>query len=414
MNRQSLAGGILVLTAAIYPLTGVLAPLGIAPLAGLAMLGVLPLIIAERAWIGLPKGLVRLVFALVLWQILSALWAINPRDALVGSGRQVLTVFCGLAVIAAIPFLDAPWRSRLAWTLLASVSVATLLLGMEYATDRGVSTWMAALKNRELVGSKSSLNRGATILALASWACISLFRGNGRPWPMAVVAVALGTMLAGDSLSTRLSIALAVVAAVVVALWPRQGLRLVIGLTAALWLAVPLAAAHIPDPHYTFQHWDWLPRSAHHRVTIWEFTARHIVERPVLGWGMEASRSMPGGDDEIQVWRYAADGSRTSIGQIEAQLPLHPHNGILQIWLELGGVGALLAAAILVIVLLRIDRLPPDDRLGRAAAAACLVSALCVGTVSYGVWQSWWQSGQWLAAAFLLVAASPRRQTPPA
>lgn len=409
MSRHQLAGGVLVLSAAFYPLVGVLAPLGLAPLAAVAALGVLPLVVRERAWNNLPRIILGLVAALAVWQLISTLWAISVRDALIGGGRQVLTGLCGLVVLAAIPHLEPVWRRRLSWALLVSVAVAALLLGLEYMTGRGVSIWLAALKHRDVVGNKSSLNRGATVLTLAAWACISMFRFETRRWPLVIAALSLGAMFAGDSLSTQLSITMSIAAAAVVALWPRNGIRLLIVVVVGVWLGVPLAASRIPDPHYTFQHWDWLPRSAHHRVTIWEFTARHIVEKPLLGWGMEASRAMPGGDDEIQVWRYAADGSRTDIGQTEAQLPLHPHNGILQIWLELGGVGALLALAFLITILLRIGRLPPDDRLGRAAAAACMVSALCIGTVSYGVWQSWWQSGQWLAAAFFLAAPLPRR-----
>ncbi|MFC7608386.1 hypothetical protein [Teichococcus aestuarii] len=42
---------------------------------------------------------------------------------------------------------------------------------------------------------------------------------------------------------------------------------------------------------------DAIPPSAAHRVLIWEFVLERIGERPLLGWGGESSRSLPGGRD---------------------------------------------------------------------------------------------------------------------
>ena len=76
------------------------------------------------------------------------------------------------------------------------------------------------------------------------------------------------------------------------------------------------------------------------RVAIWRFTTERVVERPWLGWGMDASRMWPG------------------------VIPLHPHNAALQVWLELGVVGA--------------------------ACAAVAIAYLTIGALSFGVWQEWW------------------------
>src|SRR5207302_8324015 len=83
--------------------------------------------------------------------------------------------------------------------------------------------------------------------------------------------------------------------------------------------------------------------SAGHRLLIWSFTGEHIAERPLLGWGLDSSRAIPGGNSEIrpgQNW-----------------LSLHPHDAALQVWLELGMPGAVLVALLLGWFWLRLDRL---------------------------------------------------------
>ena len=82
----------------------------------------------------------------------------------------------------------------------------------------------------------------------------------------------------------------------------------------------------------------------------------------------------------------------------EESLPLHPHDGWLQIWLELGGIGAGLVALLLWTVVSRLGRLRAAPS-AQATAAATLVAGLTICSVSFGVWQSWWLSSLWIAAA---------------
>ena len=95
--------------------------------------------------------------------------------------------------------------------------------------------------------------------------------------------------------------------------------------------------AHMPA---VFDAVDGFKDSAGHRLLIWSFVGTRISERPALGWGLDSSRAIPGGKYEIRP------------GQ--ARLPLHPHNAALQIWLELGGIGALPAAALIALLWYRI------------------------------------------------------------
>ena len=78
-------------------------------------------------------------------------------------------------------------------------------------------------------------------------------------------------------------------------------------------------------------------------------------------------------------------------------IKLHPHDGALQIWLELGAVGAVAAAVFWGVTLLRLSR--PVRDAANAATAACAAVYLLFGALNFGLWQEWW-----LALGALIVA----------
>src|SRR3546814_4235889 len=74
---------------------------------------------------------------------------------------------------------------------------------------------------------------------------------------------------------------------------------------------------------------DWLPETAQYRLHIWDTVSQRIAERPLFGWGFDASPDLPMRD--AQPFRPGAK-----------IIPSHPHNGALQILVETGLVGGLL------------------------------------------------------------------------
>ncbi|WP_245442958.1 O-antigen ligase family protein [Methylobacterium terrae] len=80
----------------------------------------------------------------------------------------------------------------------------------------------------------------------------------------------------------------------------------------------------------------------------------------------------------------------------------HPHNSFLQVWAELGFVGAALAALVLVLALRSLGRWPA---LARSTALALLAAAGIVAFVEHGAWQAWWTAGVGAAIAWLRALA---------
>jgi O-antigen ligase len=159
----------------------------------------------------------------------------------------------------------------------------------------------------------------------------------------------------------------------------------------------PLWAAALPVPDALHADKRALPSSWSHRIVIWQFAAERIFERPVLGWGLDASRSIPGGRAAVP-WQMDPDpndkGNRVSVVQL---MPLHPHSIALQLWLELG----LLGAAALASLAYLLARRAGDD----AGLAALVFAGAAICHVSYGAWQTWWLSTLFMVAAAALLLA---------
>jgi O-antigen ligase len=164
------------------------------------------------------------------------------------------------------------------------------------------------------------------------------------------------------------------------------GVALAISVVAII--AAPLTFARLERLPGLGETADSFKISAGHRLLIWSFAGDRIAERPLTGWGLDASRAIPGGDDPIRPG--------------EPWMPLHPHNAALQVWLELGAPGAVLFALLVALVWGALARAewPP---LFAAAAGGSLTIAFvgCFGT--YGIWQEWWLGTLSLSLFLVLV-----------
>src|SRR5580693_1218073 len=120
----------------------VLASRGAAPLACVAGICAL-ILVAENvaaAWWRVRR-LVPFLVALVLWGLLSSLWAIEPRRSLLMALRLTGLFAAGLALIAAASEIRAP--QRLFLCLLAGFALALALAAVQYATGGALTAPLA-------------------------------------------------------------------------------------------------------------------------------------------------------------------------------------------------------------------------------------------------------------------------------
>ena len=127
-----------------------------------------------------------------------------------------------------------------------------------------------------------------------------------------------------------------------------------------------------------------------YRSYIWKFTVDHIVQKPLLGWGVGASKKL--GTDKVGIVTDPV------FGRFGEPIPLHPHNSVLQIWLEFGLLGAFFACALLIRSIYLLDKLI-DHAPTRVWAFSLFTLFMCFFNFSYSMSSSWWMSGfvAWVA-----------------
>ncbi|MEY3732603.1 MAG: hypothetical protein RLZZ57_3359 [Pseudomonadota bacterium] len=343
----------------------------------------------------LPQSPVLLLGLLLMaWGAVTSLWAPEPgRGAMLALSMAAMMLLAHGAAGAAQGARLLPW---IGFGLVLGLAAA-------FADWQSGNALRAAVRGLKEVPEALmfGLKPAASLMALL------LPMGFALPWPwfaraiLLLVGAAVLISLPGET--ARLATIAGLGAALFSFAAPRLGPRLVGAVVALAILIMPLLVGFIPKiPSAS------LPPSAVHRLVIWDFAATRIAEKPLTGWGLEASRAMPGGRarpdaatlDRLNI-TTPAQREFLALAHVEV-MPLHPHNGALQLWLELGGIGALLGAALILALGFAAARSAAP-----AVGAGMLASAAVTGMLSFGLWQAWWVAS--LLLAMVALALVPRR-----
>ena len=362
-----------------------LAPRGAAPLVAVAGLCAFGAVAANppRVWDALrvPAALLGL---LLLWGGLSAFWAIEPPRSLIKE-LQLTGLFAAAIVLAAAArsIADA-WR--LAVLAIAGTALGLAVALIDFVTSGGLS---GMVSTRPF--SPTRLNQIAVWLAIMLLPLTAFLWCRGRRLPGIAAAIAIGaTVFLLDGTTAKSAVLLSLPIAVLL-YWSRRVIsQIAAALSVAAVLVAPLTLPLLADDAQVVREADTVKTSLAHRFYIWEFAGKRIAERPLLGWGLNSSRSIPGGKELI----------RTN----QERLPLHPHDAALQVWLELGLPGAVLSALLLGWLWLSLAT-AVWPRLYAAAVGGSLAAASTVMSAGWGVWQEWWIATLSLAAFAILAMA---------
>ncbi len=338
---------------------------------GLAVVQLLSGLAAGRGLppIDRPLAAIAGLFLVLCWA--SVTWSIDPRE----SARAALGltgVLVALLVFRAgrsdrPEVIETLYRVLLAATL-AGIAVACVDVWLGYPLESAIST-------KPGVHAATKYNRGFDYLILIAWPLLAHVWWRRRWWAVWALGLAMAVMLAvTQSLAARVAVALGV--GVLLLAWavPRIiGTGLVWGVTvsvAALPVTLRLLAAQetalVP----------FLKGSAINRLEIWDYMTARAFERPILGWGLRTATHLPIRPDELV--RYIYTDARG----------IYPHNQWLELWVELGALGAALGLVFALLLLHRIRLLPEALR---PFAYAALTSAMTVASVNYEVvTDSWW------------------------
>lgn len=364
-----------------------LIPVLIAVLAGAYQRGFLPNLVPP-----LTHG-TKVAAALLGFAAVSSFWSVRPMESIGWvSGTALVALLCGVAVRA---MLIEPRSSALhiAEGLWIGFLAGILYLGIEAVTDQAIKLFVYQIigfekgdlkppshfrwRAGELISiAEVDLTRSFASVPLLLWGVLLAMLGTlagprGRWLALATFVFTFAVVMVGSNETAKAAMlagGLAFALAMASRVWSHRLLQTgwVIACLAIVPITLGLYRANLHNA-------EWLQETARHRVIIWNRFTEETMKQPIIGvgagmayWNPASRKPMPG----EQFPRYSRD----------------VHCVYLQIWYELGVIGAALFALLGLAILQRIQRMPhaviPYAHGAFASTAATIAS-------SYGLWRPW-------------------------
>ncbi len=318
--------------------------------------------------------------AFLLWGFLSASWSDSASLSLRMWGEFVLVIVAVTGLAIALP---KRLQVRHAVTLWVASVVGCFLILLDFATGFALRQWLNR-RAMSYIFNRPVLTLLLLILPfLGGWrnfvASMGKAQGRLRVLLAASLLLFVVVLVVADSGAAVLGAVIACISYAAVRLLPRLSMGLaIVGLSLSL-LAAPFTGP-IMDRFFPAAALDVLQAAhARDRVEIWRVFGDVSLQRPVLGAGFGSS---PVAASSREAQKLSLDQA-----QLAALNMAHPHNWALQVWYELGAVGACLALAIALLTLKAIWRMPTPERWGQFAFFATVV---VVSLTAHGAWQGWW------------------------
>lgn len=335
--------------------------------------------------------------------LLSALWAIDPGDAIHRAGRASLVLLGGAVLLNLAYAVPAEVMRPKIWLIPAGVMLGALLIVIEMNAGAPV---FRLTRGGDFTGPvyPAEFNRGAVALALCAFAAAALLRPFIRRKAMLAGMLLLffaAFIATTQSQSAQMALILGMIFTFLFPYGRKAAWHALYATIAMLMLAAPFAAPWIYN-HYAHAIQN-LPGMGYggayagNRLEIWDYVSRYALQKPIFGYGIEATRSITDFDTH-QVFQ-------------EGTTILHPHNFAIQLWIEFGAFGVLIAAG-LAGWLLRTMMNGFSAEQNRVALPT-FIACLSVGATAYGLWQGWWLGLLYLAAALCVLAARMAAPAPP-
>jgi O-antigen ligase len=362
---SSWCGWLLVGAAVLAPFCAWMGPLAFAVLvAGVGLLALPAVRMTDE-----DRPALVVLFAALIWAAVSTTWSPfhpkHPQDSTIIKLAFELPLYWS-AVCAARR--AKPRLARLALRVLAwGFAAVGLVLIAEAALGGAIYRTLHIAFYEPIRPDLADKNVAQSAFVMALLWPLAALGGPARLRPWLAAVMWFGTAAAAarfDADAPLVALVLGPLIGLAVWRWPRGGPKVLAGSMSAFFVLAPGLMWGVKRFGDIEALKAALPLSWSQRVGYWSHAVDWIGDRPLRGWGLDASRMFAPG------------------------IQLHPHDDALQIWLELGVIGAVAAAVFWGLTLTRLSR--PSRDLVAAATASSLAAYLLFGGVNFGVWQEWW------------------------
>jgi O-antigen ligase len=386
-------GWVLTIGLGCLPLIGWLGPRGLIYVGLLGLLGLPAIRIRDE---DRPTAVVLLLG--LVWAAMSMAW--TPFHPTKPDNNVALKLALQLplywAAVSMAQRAPQAWKRRALVVFSWGVALLGVFLLADFATDAGLYTAIHLRFYGPIRHDIAEVAIGHCAYGLALLAPLGVAAAvtSGQPrwaaWAVGALAFAgvLAPSIRFGADAPVLAVGVITLVALAVWRWPVWSPRVLAAGAAIYWLGAPVVIRIVEATGRYDDLMKALPLSYSMRLGFWRRAVAWISDHPIRGWGLDSSRVFGPG------------------------IVLHPHDAALQVWLELGGVGAAMAATFWVLVLRKLERPEPDIRAMALGASAAIF--LLFGAVNFGEWQEWWLAlGAFVALAGALMAGVGRDAAEP-
>jgi len=356
----------------------------------------------------LPKPLTISIFAIPLWALLSSAWTNFPFNSFTTSLKVFALVILGYYWCRFTSNLSLDLRKSLIRALIGGLFIGVLFLLIE--TWLG-NPWQTFWQKT----SAKAFTQGSLMITLTTWpAILWVIR---RPVSLVLRALMviclfslIGWTLAQIDCDTSfiglimgIGAFLGIISFQSITSW---SMRII---TPILITVFPLISFLFFKPEYIPEYNMYIHSPSYiDRLYIWNDVATSIFENPWKGLGIDGTRYHEKAH-LIRNWSYLDSKGHVQKNQ-SARFGIHPHNVILQLWLELGFVGYILGIFLAQQILRNIFQahLSLSER---GIAAGLFTSTFIVVWVNVGFWQNWWISGLWVIVGLTLAMCKNKKES---
>lgn len=335
-----------------------------------------------------------LIAVSIIYAFCSAFWAIELKESLSMLVRLSLLYFLSIGLVEFIKNSSYKTLNNAYNILILSVIFTLGIANIEIISNGAISSFIYESLNKNKEFAMTDFNRGAAFLSIIIWPCLlslSNAKKHNKIKVLSLYSLCAFTLFNMESQSAVLAFILGTIGLMAIYLGKKKMLYF-IGLSSIIAVFLVAYSAKKMDAEEMFKALPKIEGSAsQYRLYIWDYTAEKASQKPILGWGLNSARSFPVTKDEF------LPGNRHP-------LPLHPHNNVLQIWLELGAIGLALFASFLFLITLNIAKIGVSNSWQQASfMSAIFMAYFGMGEVGFGIWQNWWVSSALLALGFISI-----------
>ncbi|MDB2414732.1 O-antigen ligase family protein [Rickettsiales bacterium] len=379
---------ILIFVTATCPLVAVFSGVGVATIFAIAAIIPIISLIKDKKFnllFNAPAKKICVIF--LIYALMTYLWSASNVQ-IFNLWIRLLLLYIG--TIVSIEYLKEIPLEKLNVLLISTISgviIAMIAVNFESLTNGIINSNFIRAHKENYEFKIYDLNRGLSYIAVSIWMIFGYFIINKKYFlGILLLLISFITIFPLESSSTSLGLICAFLAYFIVRYSGNYWLYIISTGVIIITISTPIVISLIDVDLFVDNLPKSLPLSAEHRLYIWDYAATKAQEKSLFGWGLNSSRTFQELPDIFHVSR----GDPNIPGNRWHLLPLHPHNNIMQIWLELGATGLLLYIGLLLSFLKQIDKYFEYDINLKSASVATLISYIAISFTGYGAWQNWW------------------------